>query len=87
MTVDKDPAILARLLSPFVIVLASLSLLAAPAVFAQDDSDDDAAELEDDRAVEEVVVTGSRLKRDTYTSIAPLQIISGQGSTGWAYRL
>ena len=28
--------------------------------------------------IEEVVVTGSRLKRDTYTSISPLQVISGQ---------
>ena len=33
-----------------------------------------------DDDVEEVVVTGSRLKRDTYTSIAPLQVISGQVS-------
>ena len=30
--------------------------------------------------VEEVVVTGSRLRRDTYSSIAPLQVISGQVS-------
>jgi iron complex outermembrane receptor protein len=35
---------------------------------------------EPDRAVEEVIVTGSRLKRDTYTSISPLQVISGQMS-------
>ena len=40
---------------------------------------DDESEAEDD-AVEEVIVTGSRIKRDTYTSIAPLQIISGQVS-------
>ena len=31
-------------------------------------------------AIEEVVVTGSRLRRDTYTSIAPLQIITGEVS-------
>lgn len=31
-------------------------------------------------AVEEVVVTGSRLRRDTYSSIAPLQVITGQVS-------
>ena len=31
-------------------------------------------------AIEEVVVTGSRLKRDTFTSIAPLQIITGEVS-------
>ena len=30
--------------------------------------------------VEEVVVTGSRLRRDTYSSISPLQVITGQVS-------
>ena len=30
--------------------------------------------------LEEVVVTGSRLRRDTYSSIAPLQVITGQVS-------
>ncbi len=39
---------------------------------------DGAAETDED--VEEVVVTGSRLSRDTYTSISPLQVISGQVS-------
>lgn len=38
---------------------------------AQQQAGDDA-----DHAVEEVVVTGSRLKRNVYTSITPLQIIS-----------
>jgi iron complex outermembrane receptor protein len=84
MRVDEDRAILARLLSPFAIVFTSLCLLAAPTVFAQDDDSmdslDDLAELEDDDGVEEVVVTGSRLKRDTYSSISPLQVITGQVS-------
>jgi iron complex outermembrane recepter protein len=80
MRVDEDRAILARVLSPFAIVFASLCLLAAPTVFAQDDGEDDQAELEDDRAVDEVTVTGSRLKRDTYSSISPLQIITAQVS-------
>ena len=83
MRVDEDRAILARLLSPFAIVFASLCLLAAPTVFAQDDSDslDDLADLEDEVEVtEEVIVTGSRLKRDTYSSISPLQVITGQVS-------
>ena len=64
MRVDEDRAILARVLSPFAIVLASLCLFAAPTVFAQDnDTLDDLAELEDEVDVtEEVVVTGSRLK-------------------------
>jgi len=86
MRVDEDRAILARVLSPFAIVFASLCLLAAPTVFAQDDSDseDDQADrttdaaLRDDRVVDEVIVTGSRLKRDTYSSISPLQIITSQ---------
>ncbi|WP_288131860.1 TonB-dependent receptor [Microbulbifer sp.] len=33
-----------------------------------------------DEGVEEVVVTGSRLKRDTFSSIAPLQIIDTEGA-------
>ena len=81
MRVSEDRALLARVLSPFAIVFASLFLLAGPAAFAQDDSDsdatDDVAEQEDE-VVDEVVVTGSRLKRDTYSSISPLQVITGQ---------
>ncbi|MFC1689660.1 TonB-dependent receptor domain-containing protein [Pseudomonadota bacterium] len=38
------------------------------------DDEDDSAELD------RVVVTGSRLQRETYTSISPLQIITAQGS-------
>lgn len=41
-----------------------------------DDSDEPVAEARDDANVEVVVVTGSRLKRDTYASITPLQIIT-----------
>lgn len=81
MRVDEDRAILARLLSPFTIVLASLCLLAAPTVFAQDDNSlDDLTDLEEDKAYDEVVVTGSRLKRDTFSSVAPLQVITGEVS-------
>ncbi|MDJ0760127.1 MAG: TonB-dependent receptor [Woeseiaceae bacterium] len=58
-------------------LFVSATLALSPAVFAQDDADaDDAADEED--ATEEIVVTGSRLKRDTYSSISPLQIITGQ---------
>ena len=81
MRVDEDRAWLARVFGPFAVLFASLGLLAGP-VLAQDDSasDDDAAEEEDERQYDEVVVTGSRLKRDTYSSISPLQIITGQVS-------
>ena len=82
MRVDEDRAILARVLGPIAVLFASFCLMAAPAVYAQDGNDDSgqSAIEEDDDAVDEVVVTGSRLKRDTYSSISPLQIITGQVS-------
>ena len=58
--------------------IVSVCLALSPQVFAQDDSDDEDDEA--DSGVEEIVVTGSRLKRDTYTSITPLQVITGQVS-------
>jgi iron complex outermembrane receptor protein len=58
-------------------IFVSASLALSPQVLAQDESDEEEDEVE---ATEEIVVTGSRLKRDTYSSIAPLQIISGQVS-------
>ena len=64
-----------RLLGGFI---ASFALAISPQVFAQDDSDDD--EDDADAPIEEIVTTGSRLKRDTYSSITPLQIITGQVS-------
>jgi len=78
MRVSEDRALFARVLSPFAIVFASLFLLAGPAALAQDDSDSDDVMEQDDEVVDEVVVTGSRLKRDTYSSISPLQVITGQ---------
>lgn len=63
-----------RLFGGFVV---SVSLAFSPHVLAQEESDDAAAE---DEPQEEIVVTGSRLKRDTYSSISPLQIITGQVS-------
>ena len=78
MRVDDERALLARL--PGIVTALAALLLAAPS-FAQnadEEEPEDAAEVASD--VEEVVVTGSRLKRDTYSSVAPLQIISGQVS-------
>jgi len=51
--------------------LASL-LLALPAT-AQEDEDED-----EEARVEEIVVTGSKLRRDEFTSISPVQVIGGQ---------
>ncbi|MCH9693509.1 MAG: TonB-dependent receptor [Gammaproteobacteria bacterium] len=84
MRVDEERAFLARILSPFAVVFAGLGLLAGPAM-AQDDSGadnlDDLAALEaDGDSVEEVIVTGSRLRRNTFSSVAPLQIITGEVS-------
>lgn len=83
MRVEDFRAFLARLLSTAAIVLGSICVLAAPTAFAQEDDADERTEEQysDEEAIpENIVVTGSRLKRDTYTSVAPLQIISGQFS-------
>lgn len=84
MRVHEGRAFLARVRSPFAVVFSSLCLLVGPAM-AQDDSDvdnsNDRAEFQDaERVTDEVVVTGSRLRRDTFSSVAPLQIITGEVS-------
>jgi len=58
-------------------LFVSATLAFSPQVLAQDDDEDEEI---DEEGVEEIVVTGSRLKRDTYSSISPLQVISGQVS-------
>ena len=68
--------------------ISTLVLLSVPLLVLAQDEDTDAAALAEalaeDQAegqvAEEIIVTGSRIKRDTYSSIAPLQIITGQGS-------
>jgi len=82
MRVDVVRAVLARVCASF--VATGLALI-APQVLAQDTEQTQnaaqSAEVRDaERAADEVVVTGSRLKRDTYSSISPLQVISGQVS-------
>ena len=44
------------------------------------DEEDTTEETEEAADLDRVVVTGSRLQRETYTSIAPLQIITAEGS-------
>ena len=71
-------------------VFLAMSCLFAGVGFAQQEEEDDAdtedtapvqAPVQDAQpVVEEVVVTGSRLRRDTYSSISPLQVITGQVS-------
>ncbi|HZD52741.1 MAG TPA: TonB-dependent receptor plug domain-containing protein, partial [Woeseiaceae bacterium] len=87
MIVDYVRAAFAR---PSVVVtmVTTALVFAAPSGYAQEQDEQDdsfaapaAAEAAEVTEVEdEVVVTGSRLRRDTYTSIAPLQVITGQVS-------
>ena len=71
---------------PVAALLAAFCLVFALPASAQDAASDDEEEQEetveeaeaDYGDIEEVVVTGSRLKRDTYTSITPLQIITAE---------
>lgn len=66
-----------------VAILAALLGLSAGTVWAQDaaeEDEDDATETEEAADLDRVVVTGSRLQRETYTSISPLQIITATES-------
>ena len=49
---------------------------------AQTDEEESAAEeaAADDQEIEEIVTTGSRIARDTFSSISPLQVIDGETS-------
>ena len=81
---------LARLPHRLTPMLAAFCLtLSMPAFGQEDEAEDAAAEdaAEEEQGltvaqasgpVEEVVVTGSRLRRSTYTSVAPLQIINAE---------
>jgi iron complex outermembrane recepter protein len=56
-------------------------LAAAPAgVFGQEEPGDSPAGSTANDLEDEIVVTGSRLRRDTYTSISPLQVITSEVS-------
>lgn len=57
--------------------IAAIAVLVTPFALAQET--DEADEVTDQEA-EVVIVTGSRLKRDAYTSVAPLQIITAEVS-------
>jgi iron complex outermembrane receptor protein len=76
MRIDEFGASFARFLRCSVISFASVCLLSAPQAMAQDASSDASV----NETIEEIVTTGSRIKRDTFSSVAPLQVISGQVS-------
>ncbi|HEX2140026.1 MAG TPA: TonB-dependent receptor [Woeseiaceae bacterium] len=79
MRVDDERAFVARI-PAIVISLAALLLAAVPVSFAQEADEDAGSPPEAAEVDDEVVVTGSRLRRDTYTSVAPLQVITGEVS-------
>jgi iron complex outermembrane receptor protein len=65
-----------RLWRTFCWSLVATGLTVSTPVFSQDD--DAAAELEETVETEEIVVTGSKLRRDEFSSISPVQVIGGQ---------
>ncbi len=87
MGFDIGRAVRARTLASLAALIAAFAF-ATPAAAQQEQSDEqDGSEapsarspelVGEEQEVEEVVVTGSRLRRDTYTSVSPLQIITGE---------
>lgn len=57
-------------------LIATLGFAAGNGVYAQDAD----AAIDDDDEIEEVIVTGSRIRRNEFTSASPIQVISGQTS-------
>ena len=83
MNLAEFRAFLARLASFSIVLTASLGLATSVSYAQEGDDEAGAADVPEEgvpdrRIADEVVVTGSRLKRDTFTSISPLQIITGQ---------
>ncbi len=70
-----------RLRHPFLLVVAAGALAVSGAAAAQDtpaeNQTDDSSE---ETTIEQVVVTGSRVRRDEFTSAAPVQVINREGS-------
>jgi iron complex outermembrane receptor protein len=60
------------------ILAGAIALSAAPAAFAQTTS---APAATSDSEVEALIVTGSRIKRNEYTSSSPIQVITSEQST------
>ena len=68
------------LLLAFLLAFSVSSAWADDEQAAEDETDTSEAADEDKVDLGKVVVTGSRLQRETYTSIQPLQIITAEGS-------
>ncbi len=69
---------------PITAVFVSALLFAAPTVSAQDAADEDAAadeaETAQEQVVDEITVTGSRIKRSEFSTTAPVTIITNERS-------
>ena len=64
------------LMSASMLVWAS-TLALTPQAFAQEEEEEEETESAE---IEEIVTTGSRIVRDTFSSISPLQVIDGETS-------
>lgn len=60
-------------------LLMAISLF-TPHALSQEGPDQTSSDEEAESVIEEVIVTGSRIRRDEFTSAAPVQIIDGQAS-------
>ncbi len=61
----------------------AFALTLSHAAYSQDtetDDESDESRVEEEEVVDEIVVTGSRIRRDEFTSAAPVQILDGQTS-------
>ena len=71
---DKERLLRSSILAGFF----AAGLAGAP-VYAQEPIEDDAAEDEEEAEAsgDRILVTGSRMRRDTFTSVSPLQVVDG----------
>lgn len=80
----RNPAKPAPNLNPLSLALAAALLLPMGAVFAQDASEEEATTEQAEssaQTLDKVTVTGSRIARDTFNSVSPVQVISRDDST------
>lgn len=66
-----------RLRRTFCCSAVAVSFMLSGPAFSQDD---ETAVDDDDRMIEEIVTTGSKIRRDAFSSISPVQVIGGRDS-------
>ncbi len=71
-----------RLLSTTIVAgLAAGFIAVAPTAYAQSTTEQETTSGENAATVEEVVVVGSRLRRDNYNSPSPVQVVTREETT------